>query len=68
MNFIANYELADKLEKLADVAKYLAMTPEEIIEELKFMAKMHRAQADREEYEIAKELDRIYDTDPVIPF
>jgi acetolactate synthase small subunit len=68
MNFIANYELAEKLEKLADVARYLDMTPDEIIQELMYMAKIHRDQADREEQEVAMELDRMYQDDPVIPF
>lgn len=61
MSFLEKYEFSEKLEKLVDVADYMAMTREELLEEVKFMAKMYKSQADCEEQKVAAEIEALYE-------
>lgn len=61
MSFLEKYEFSEKLEKLVDVADYMAMTREELLEEVKFMAKMYKSQADDEEQKVAAEIEALYE-------
>ena len=61
MNYLDQLEFSETLEKLAKDAEVMAMTAEELIYEIKYMAKVHKDLADKMESQIATELSRLYE-------
>lgn len=61
-------DMADRLGLLVYTAEQIDMTRDEILEEIKFMRRSFKRQADMLDMEVSKQLDRMYQDDPVIPF
>lgn len=60
-------DMADTLGLLVYTAEKIDMTRDELLEEIKFMRRSFKRKADMLDMEMSKQLDRMYQDDPVIP-